>query len=114
MGKKETKLFADKLDTLPVTKSEIGNETIIEKTQNELTAKKWKFDNENGYIWAMISMALHRAGELEVPPTEYMTATEYSYIFLNDNKIYKILEEVRNKLQMYEFTDLMAHLTTNN
>ena len=74
MGKKEGKVFVDRLEIASSEKSEIGNEVIIEKSPQELNAKKWKLDNENGYIWGLVNLALKRAEELNVPPHRYLRA----------------------------------------
>lgn len=51
-----------------------------------------KFDNENGYIWALINLTIARAKELNAPLEKYITETEVRYMRLSDPKIYKILE----------------------
>jgi hypothetical protein len=45
---------------------------------------------------------------------QYLTKVEAQYLWLNDNKIYKVLEDIKNKFQMYEFLNLLAHLSTGN
>lgn len=69
MGKKDDKVYVDKLECLEEEKSEIGNEVVIEKSPQELNAKKWKLDNENGYIWGLINLGLRRAAELNLSPS---------------------------------------------
>jgi hypothetical protein len=53
----------EKLEVLPEGESEMGNEIIIERTAHELNAKKLRLENENGYIWALINLAIERARE---------------------------------------------------
>ena len=51
----------DRLEIASSEKSEIGNEVIIEKSPQELNAKKYKLDNENGYMWGLVNLALNTA-----------------------------------------------------
>lgn len=37
-----------------------------------------------------------------------------TYIYMNETKNYKILEEIKNKFQLQEFTTLLSSLTTDN
>ena len=37
-----------------------------------------------------------------------------TYIYMNETKNYKILEETKNKFQLQEFTTLLSSLTTDN
>jgi hypothetical protein len=45
---------------------------------------------------------------------QYLTSTEQQYLVLSDAKIYKILEEIKNKFQLYEFLKLLAYMSTGN
>lgn len=76
--------------------------------------KKIKFDNENGYIWALINLIVARAKELNTPLDKYLTQIEVKYLRLSDPKIYKILEEIKNKFQMYQFLNYLCFLSFDN
>jgi hypothetical protein len=97
MVRKDPRVFVEKLETLPDGESEIGNEIVIERSEAD-TLKKMKFDNENGYLWALVNLTISRAKELETPLEQYITETEVSYFRLPDPKILKILEEIKSKM----------------
>ena len=56
--RKSPRVFVDKLEVLPDGESQIGNEIVFEKTQGD--GKKVKFDNENGFVWALINTVISR------------------------------------------------------
>ena len=58
------------------------------------------YDNENGYLWALINLIISRSKELKLPLEEYLTETEVGYLRLPDTKITKMLEETKTKFQI--------------
>lgn len=59
-------------------------------------------------------MVIARSKELNIELEKYITKTQFEYLFLSDAKIYKILQEIKNKFQMYEFLNLITYLSTGN